>query len=156
MVGGSGLTSLLAEALRQEAGLTYSVNVGLSNEDYVALWQGGAPTRKEGVEKTLSIIDQTLANIAKNGVAEKDFARAKAYITGNFPLSLDNTETLAAYLELMQTEGLGMDYLEKRNSYFDAVSYDDVQRVAADLLARPRYTVVVGSGAKEQVKKVAE
>lgn len=156
MVGGSGLTSLLGQAVRQEEGLSYSINTGLSNDAQTSLWQGGTSTRTDGVVKALEIIDETLAEIAEKGVSEEDFLRAKAYVTGSFALALDNTETFAAYLQLMQEDALGMDYLEKRNSYFDAVSHADVQRVARKLLSRPRYTVVVGKGVERQVKQLAE
>lgn len=156
MLGGSGLTSILAEAVRQEEGLSYSVGLGLTNERYASLLQGGVSTRTDGVAKTLEIIETTLAKVSQGGVSEEGFLRAKAYITGNFPLRLDNTGTLAAYLELMQEEDLGMDYLEKRNSYFEAVSHEDVQRLARELLSRPRYVVVVGKDAKTHVKQAAQ
>jgi len=43
----------------------------------------------------------------------------------------------------MQKEDLGMDFLDRRNSLVDAVTLDDVNRVASDLMDPANVTVTV-------------
>ena len=46
-------------------------------------------------------------------------------------------------LVAMQVDHLGIDYLEKRNGYIEAVTLEDVQRVAARLYHPDQLLVVV-------------
>jgi zinc protease len=43
----------------------------------------------------------------------------------------------------MQVESLGVDYLDRRNGYMEAVTMDDIKRVAKRLLNPDRLRVVV-------------
>ena len=54
-------------------------------------------------------------------------------LTGSFALRLDSTGSIAQFLVGIQLQDLGIDYPQKRNSYIEAVSLDDVRRVAKRL-----------------------
>ncbi|MDP7344832.1 MAG: insulinase family protein, partial [Alphaproteobacteria bacterium] len=73
-----------------------------------------------------------------------ELTAAKQYLTGAFPLRLDSSGKVASILVQMQFEGLGIDYLDRRNDYMSAVTLDDITRVARRLLdpARMRITIV--------------
>ena len=43
----------------------------------------------------------------------------------------------------IQLEKLGLDYIDKRNGYIEAVTLKDVNRVAAELLDPNKITMVV-------------
>ena len=43
----------------------------------------------------------------------------------------------------IQLEKLGLSYIKKRNSYIEAVTLDDVNRVAAKLLDPAKITMVI-------------
>ena len=58
---------------------------------------------------------------------------AKTYLTGSFPLRLTSNDAIAATLVTMQVDDVGIDYLERRNDYIEAVTLEDVRRVAARL-----------------------
>jgi zinc protease len=70
----------------------------------------------------------------EEGPTAQELADAKTYLTGSYPLQFDSTGRIAGALVDIQQEKLGIDYLEKRNSYIEAVTLDDAKRVARRLL----------------------
>jgi zinc protease len=57
---------------------------------------------------------------------------------------LDSTGSIAHFLVGIQLQDLGIDYPQKRNSYIEAVTLDDVRRVAKRLDPAKLSFVVVG------------
>ncbi len=77
------------------------------------------------------------------GVTAEELADAKTYLTGSFPIRLDSNDKIARMLVSIQLDDLGIDYIDRRNDYIEAVTLDDVNRVAATLLAPEALEVVV-------------
>ena len=83
--------------------------------------------------------------MAEKGVSEMEMIAAKRHLTGAFPLRFSSSGRIARILVSMQLANLGIDYLEKRNSYIEAVTEEDIRRVSKKLLDTNRLmTVVVG------------
>ncbi|HBC08545.1 MAG TPA: peptidase M16 [Rhodospirillaceae bacterium] len=143
ILGGGGFTSRLYTEVREKRGLAYSVYTYLHPMDRSAIYVGGAGTANARVAETLKVVRDEWAKLAKDGVTEAELTAAKQYLTGSFPLRFTATERIAAMLVGMQTEDLGIDYLDKRNSYIEAVTLDDIRRVARKLLHPDDLTVVV-------------
>ncbi len=95
------------------------------------------------VAESLGIIRAEFARMRDHGVTAKELADAKTYMTGSFPLRLDANGKIARLLVGIQLEDLGIDYIDRRNGYIEAVTLDDVNRVAATLLRPERLEVVV-------------
>ena len=89
------------------------------------------------------ILEKEIKACAENGVTDAELTAAKKYLTGSFPLRFTSTERIASMLVGMQMDDLGMDYLDKRNGYIEAVGLDDIRRVARKLLHAGRLTFVV-------------
>ncbi|MES2816873.1 MAG: insulinase family protein, partial [Pseudomonadota bacterium] len=69
----------------------------------------------------------------------------KTYLTGSYPLRFDGNGPIASILVGMQMDGMPMDYVTTRNSKVEAVTMDDIKRVAARLFkAEDLHFVVVG------------
>jgi zinc protease len=81
--------------------------------------------------------------LAESGVSTEELSAAKQYLTGAFPLRLDSGGKVAGILVQMQFESLGIDYLDRRNGYMEAVTMADIVRVAKRLLNPERLRVVV-------------
>ena len=85
------------------------------------------------------------AKAAREGVSAKEVADAKTYMTGAYPLRFDGNEPIARIMVGMQMLGLPIDYIPTRNDRVEAVTLDDVNRVAAELLdPEALHFVVVG------------
>ena len=140
---GGGFTSRLKEEVREKRGLAYGVYSYLSPYDHAALYLGGVATENARIAETLEIIRAEFARMRDNGVTAAEIADAKTYLTGSFPLRLDTNDKIARMLVGIQLDDLGIDYIERRNDYIEAVTLDDVNRVAATLLNPQAFEVVI-------------
>ena len=143
ILGGGGFTSRLYQEVREKRGLAYSVYSYLAPLEHAGLYMGGVATRNDGVVETLDIIRAEIARLGEHNISAEELAMAKQYLTGAFPLRLDTGGKVARILLQMQFEGLGIDYLERRNNYIGAVTLDDTARVARRLLDPERMRVMI-------------
>ena len=128
--GGSGFGSRLTDEIREKRGLTYSVYTQLLPLDLAGLFVGGAATRNERVGETIELIRSELRRFAADGPSPQELADAKTYITGSYALRFTTSTRIADQLLGIQEENLGIDYIKRRNSLVEAVTLEDVKRVA--------------------------
>lgn len=84
--------------------------------------------------------------MAAGDISASELEDAKTYLTGSFPLRLTSNDRIAGLLVSMQVNDLGIDYLEKRNGFIEAVTIEDLKAVAARLYDPDNLlTVVVGN-----------
>ena len=145
ILGGGGLTSRLAESVRERRGLTYSIYSYLNPMAESALYMGGLSSSNETVALAVELTRTELFRLRREGVSEQELADAKTYLNGSFPLRLTSNARIAGLLVAMQRYDLGIDYLDHRADYVEAVSLADVKRVAERLL-RPENLIVVVVG----------
>jgi zinc protease len=81
--------------------------------------------------------------MAAEGLTGDELTLAKRYLTGAFPLRFDSNRSIAGYLVSMQEDGLGIDYIDRRNDLIEAVTLEDVRRVAARLMKPDQLSIVV-------------
>ncbi len=143
VLGGGGFTSRLYGQVREKRGLAYSIGSRLYPLDHAALIMGSAGTANKSAAETLRLVRREWRAMAADGMTEAELADAKTYLTGSFPLRFSSSGRIARMLVGMQLENLGIDYLEKRNGYVEAVTFADVRRVARRLLDADRLTTVV-------------
>jgi zinc protease len=145
ILGGSAFTSRLYHEVREKRGLAYGVDTSLMPLRNASLFFGGVATKNEEVAQSLDVIRAELARITAEGPTEKELADAKAYLTGSFALRFDTNANIANQLLWMLVEGLGREYVEKRNALIDAVTLEDVRRAARRLFeGRELIVTVVG------------
>jgi zinc protease len=108
------------------------------------MFLGGVATKNEEVAQSLDVIRSELTRISAEGPTEKELADIKSYLTGSFALRFDTNTNIANQLLWMMVEGLGRSYVETRNARIEAVTLDDVSRVAKRLFKgkEPIVTVV--------------
>ena len=143
VLGGGGFSSRLYEEVREKRGLAYSVYAYLNPLDHAALVAGGVATQNARVATSLELIRAEWSRMAEAGPSATELEAAKTYLTGSFPLRFSSSGRISRMLVGMQLEDLGVDYLDRRNSYIEAVTLDDVRRVARRLYDPAKLTVVV-------------
>jgi zinc protease len=145
ILGGGGFGSRLTEEVREKRGLAYSVYSYMYPMDHAPLWLGGLGTANAVVNESIRIVRDEIARMAAGDIDGEALADAKTYLTGSFPLRLTSNDQIASMLVSMQVDDLGIDYLERRNDYIEAVTLDDVRRAAKRLYHPGQLlTVVVG------------
>ncbi|MEL6577605.1 MAG: pitrilysin family protein [Pseudomonadota bacterium] len=148
VLGGGGFSSRLMTEVREKRGLAYGVFAYLADIDGAPLYLGQVQTANERIGESLDVIAAEWRRMAEGGVTEEELANAKRYLTGAFPLRFDSNGKIAGFLVAAQEYDLGLDYIAKRNGLVEAVTADDIARVAARLLdADALSTVVVGQPA---------
>lgn len=143
VLGGGSFSSVLTEEIRVKRGLAYSVYSFQHPMEHAALLRGGAGTQNARAAETVALIREVIADLKQNGVPEERVADAKTYLTGSFPLRFTNSSRIAGQLASMQVHDFPIDYLETRNDRIEVVTKEDVDALAADLLAPDGLTIVV-------------
>jgi zinc protease len=155
VLGGGGFSSRLYDEVREKRGLAYSVYSYLSPMDAAGVYAGGVSTENSRVGESLAVIRAEWARMRDGGVTDAELEDAKTYLTGSFPLRFTSTDRIARMLVGMQYNDLGIDYIDRRNAYIEAVSKHDIARVAKSLLKPDDLTFVI-VGDPEGVEATAE
>lgn len=143
ILGGGSFQSRLTEEIREKRGLVYSVYSYLYPMKAAGLQMGGFGTSNTSVKEALDLVEAELLRIREDGVTEEELAAAKTYLNGSFPLSLSSNDRIADILVAMQFSNLPIDYLNERSDLINAVTQDDIKRVAQKLLDPDKLIVVV-------------
>ena len=145
VLGAGGFGSRLMEEVREKRGLTYGVNSYLAPKDHAELFLGQVASSNDRIAQAIEVIRDEWAKLAAEGVTEQELEDAKKYLTGAYPLRFDGNSTIANILTGMQMDDLPIDYADTRNDKVNAVTLDDIKRVAARLMQPDAlHFVVVG------------
>lgn len=134
ILGGNGLESRLMREVREKRGLTYGIYTYLVPKDLSEVYLGQVASANGTIAEAIDVVRAEWALMANEGVSAEELAQAKTYLTGAYPLRFDGNAEIAGILVGMQAVGLPTEYIENRNDYVNAVTLDDVNRVAAELL----------------------
>jgi zinc protease len=143
ILGGGGFESRLMTEVREKRGLTYGVYSYIANKDLADIYMGSVASANDRVAEAIEVIRDEWAKLSENGVTEEELRDAQTYLTGAYPLRFDGNAQIAGIMVGMQMEGLPVDYIATRNDKVNAVTLEDVQRVAADLLQPENLRFVV-------------
>ncbi|MGE0722930.1 MAG: M16 family metallopeptidase [Alphaproteobacteria bacterium] len=143
ILGGGGFSARLMQAVRERAGLAYSVSTGLATLDATGVLQGSVATTNAAVARSIELIRAEFARMAAEGPTAQELADAKAAVIGSFALSLDSTSRIAGFLVALQRDKLGTDYIQRRPERFGRVTLDDARRVAARLFDPAKLSFVI-------------
>ncbi|MCR8546616.1 insulinase family protein [Salipiger sp. P9] len=134
ILGGGGFEARLMTEVREKRGLTYGVYSYLVPLDHAELYLGRVASANDRVAEAITVIRDEWAKMARDGVTREELDQAKTYLTGAYPLRFDGNGPIARILVGMQMDGLTPDYVTTRNAQVEAVTLEDVKRVAGDLL----------------------
>lgn len=134
ILGGSGVQSRLMQQVREERGLTYGIYTYLVPKDMSEIYLGQVASANETIAEAIEVVRDEWALMAEQGVTQEELDAAKTYLTGSYPLRFDGNADIAGILVGMQAVGLPTEYVADRNDLVNAVTLEDVNRVAAELL----------------------
>ena len=144
VLGGGGFESRLMQEVREKRGLTYGVYSYLVDKDGADVWLGSVQSANNRIGEAMDVIKAEWARMQSEGVTETELEDAKRYLTGAYPLRFDGNGPIADILVGMQMQGMGTDYIATRNDRVNAVTLEQINRVAREFL-RPEqlsFTVV--------------
>ncbi|HEX9905133.1 MAG TPA: pitrilysin family protein [Propylenella sp.] len=144
ILGGGTFSSRLYKAVREERGLAYSVGSSLLPYDHGGAFVAATSVDAANAGAAIRIMQDEIRRYGEEGPTEAELASAKDYLVGNFALRFDSSQRIARNLLNFLMDGLGIDYLERRNDLVRAVTLEDVRRVAKRLWSSPLSVVTVG------------
>lgn len=143
IIGGAGFTARLMDEVREKRGLTYGVSTDLMVMDLGEAWLGSLASSNQKTAEAIGVIRDVWADVARNGVTQAELDAAKTYMTGSYPLRFDGNANIASILVGMQMDGFPIDYPATRNARIEAVTLDDVNRVAREQMKPDALTFVI-------------
>ena len=148
VLGAGGFESRLTEEVRVKRGLTYGVYSYLAPKDLAPLYMGSVSSGNERIAEAIDVIRDEWTKAARDGITAEELASAKTFLTGAYPLRFDGNARIASILVGMQMEDLPIEYIATRNDKVNAVTLEEVNAVAAELLKPDAlHFVVVGKPA---------
>lgn len=143
ILGGGNLGTRLGNEMRVKRGLTYGVNTWLAPGRFGGLYLGWFSSSNERVGEAVSVLRDEWARVADHGVTDVELARAKRYLTGEYPLRFQGSANIAMQLLGLQVSGLDRDYVNRRSTLIEAVTTADMARVARRLIRPDALTLVI-------------
>ncbi len=143
ILGGGGFGSRLTEVVREKNGLAYSVYSAMFAYQKAGVFFAQAGTRNARAAQALALMRQEIRRMAKDGPTQQELDEAKRYLIGSWPLRFDSTTKIASVLMGFRQQGLGIDYINRRNDMMRALTVQDVQRGARRLLKPAQLQVVL-------------
>ena len=136
---GSGMSSRLFQRIREELALCYSVYTYQSF--YSASGVSGVylGTRPATAEKAANAVREELAQVAKEGLEEDEIERVKQQVKGHVMLSLESSGSRLHRLAGFALNHEPLTGLNELLSKIDAVTGDDVFRVAKEYFDPARH-----------------
>jgi len=129
ILGGGGSSRLFLN-IREDKGYTYSVSSGISSSKYRGLFTAQSPVRTEVTEGTMREFMNEFNRIRDEKVSDRDLENAKHSIIGQFALTLETPQALLNNIITQRLYGLPADYWDTYPQKVEAITADDVQRVA--------------------------
>ena len=151
ILGGGGFSSRLMDNIRDNRGLAYDVHSGFAAQKEPGAFRVWTQTKSESANEAITEIFKELKRIRTEPVSDKELADAKAYLTGSFPLRMDTSAKIAGMLTNIEIYGLGLDYPQRYAGLINAVTKDDVLRVAKKYID-PDHMAMVVLGNQEKIK----
>ena len=149
ILGGGGFASRLMRIVRDERGLAYSIYSFFSANKQPGQFSVEVQTKNESAPAVVGEILKQMRRIRQEAVSDQELEDAKAYLKGSFPRRLETTRKIADFLSALWFFNLGDDYVDKYPAYIDAVTKDDVRRVAEKYLQPENYRLVIVGSEKQ-------
>lgn len=145
VIGGGRFTARLMTEVREKRGLTYGIGTYLVGMEHADMLLGQFSASNDKVAEAIKVVKEEWGRIVVEGVTPEELEATKTYLTGSYPLRFDGNGPIANILVGMQMDGMPIDYVTTRNAKVEAVTMEDIRRVAARLF-KPEdlHFVVVG------------
>jgi predicted Zn-dependent peptidase len=127
---GTGPSSRLFLNIREDKGYTYSVGSGFTAGKYRGTFTAQSPVRTEVTEGTIREFINEFNRIRNEKVTATELDNAKRAIIGNFALSLENPQGRLQNIITQKLYNLPANYWDMYPQKVEALTVDDIQRVA--------------------------
>lgn len=153
---GAGASSRVFMNLREEKGYTYGAYTRLDTKRFDGSIEATAEVRTAVTGDSLKEFFYELNRIRDERVLEEEIDDAKNYLTGVFPIRAETQEGLTSLIVSQEIYGLPHDYLETYRENIEAVTADEIQRVANEYIRPSEMAIVIVGDAAEILPQARE
>jgi predicted Zn-dependent peptidase len=141
---GEGMSSRLFLEIREKRGLAYDVHSFSSKHSdagYFAVYMGVDPNK---AEEAVDAVLAELRHVSEELVPEIELTKAKEFTKGRLRLGLEGTNSLATWLCQQELLTGRVKTVDEVIDLFEAVTREDLRRVAHGVLTQPIQLAVIG------------
>ena len=142
ILGGEG-GNRLQWVLRSERGLTYAASADIQALRDAGSFGAETNTRSDATAEVLRVIVDEISRLQREPVSTRELQSAKDYLAGNFPLTIETPDEIAAQVLNVLFYGLPLSEIEDYRDRVNAITSYDIQRVAQKYLRPDRLSVVL-------------
>ncbi len=146
---GGDFNSYLNMNLREKHGYTYGARSSINTDKYASMFRTSASVRNEVTDSTVVQTLKEINRIRTEDVSEENLKTIKAGYLGKFIRALEKPRTIANYALNIKTNNLPEDYYKNYLKKINAVTQDDVKRVANKYFNADNARVIVVGKAVE-------
>lgn len=151
ILGGNGLGTYLNLNLREDKAYTYGAYSSIGNDIYGASrFVANTSVRNAVTDSAVVQIMKEIYRLRNEKVSDKFLNRAKSKYAGAFVLRLESPSTVANYALNIKTENLPEDFYKNYLKNIEAVTAEDVMRVANKYL-KPKHIRIIVAGKGSEV-----
>ncbi len=142
----AGMGGRLFTNLRDKKSLAYAVTSFSSEQvdpGFFAIYMGTSAEKRDGaITDTLKEIEE----VRSNGVTKEEFDRAKKWMIGTYEIGLQSNYAYADKMMYNELYGIGYEETFREPEKIEAVTLEEVNRVARKVLHTDRYTIAILGG----------
>src|SRR6266850_6655730 len=146
---GANASSRLFMNLREEKGYTYGAYSNLDARRTAGTFRATAEVRTPVTGASLHEFFYELGRIRDEAVTAEELKNAKSYLSGVFPIRIETQDGLIDQLVSIRMYDLPDDYLHIYRDRINAVTVEEIQRVAQSHVMPDRAAIVVVGDAAE-------
>lgn len=144
ILGRSGFSSRIAERVRSDEGLAYSVGTfyATGTRD-VGAFRTSVQTKNESVSRTMAAVLDEIRKITEAPVAQEELTAAQEALINSFVFRWQSPSQVVTQLMMLEFDGLPADYYRTLLDRYRAVMPPEILRAARRYLHPDRMTIVV-------------
>lgn len=146
---GGGADSRLFMNLREKHGFTYGAYSSVGTGRFQSSFSASAAVRNEKADSAVAEFLNEIQKMKTAKVSDEELAIAKALYNGSFALGMENQARIAQFAVNILTNNLPKDFYRTYLTRINAVTKEDIQRVANKYFNdKNTRVVIVGKGAQ--------
>ena len=140
---GGGMSSRLFQNIREQQGLAYTIFSDINPYRDAGMLCVYAGTAREKTARVIRCVIQEFRNLKADPITEEELRRAKDHLIGSLVLSLESSTARMSNLARQELYFGRFYSTEDITRSIEAVTYDDIQQLARDLLQPEKIAVAV-------------
>lgn len=147
---GGNMSSRLFDEVREKRGLAYSIYSSAKSYDDTGLFMVKAGVDNKKLVEAVELVLKVLRQLKRGRIRENEFIRAREYFLGQFVLGLEDTMEHMMWIGESMIERDRIRTLGEVVYRVNALTPDDIQRVAGDIIKERRLNLAVVGALKEE------